>query len=44
VPARALKLTIQPWEVRAADDFDRVLAAMGKQRPDDYTWSAPAKY
>jgi putative tryptophan/tyrosine transport system substrate-binding protein len=44
VAARALKLTIQPWEVRAADDFDRVLAAMGKQRPDDYTWSAPAKY
>ena len=32
--ARALKLTIQPWEVRAADDFDRVFAAMGKQRPD----------
>ena len=34
VAARALKLTIQPSEVRAADDFDRVLAAMGKQRPD----------
>jgi putative ABC transport system substrate-binding protein len=34
VAARALKLTIQPWEVRAADDFDRVFAAMGKQRPD----------
>ena len=32
--ARALGLTIQPWEVRAADDFDRVFAAMGKQRPD----------
>jgi putative ABC transport system substrate-binding protein len=32
--ARALKLTIQPWEVRAADDFDRVFAAIGKQRPD----------
>jgi len=34
VAARALKLTIQPWEVRAADDFDKVFAAMGKQRPD----------
>ena len=34
VAARALGLTIQPWEVRAADDFDRVFAAMGKQRPD----------
>jgi len=34
VAARALKLTIQPWEVRSADDFDRVFAAMGKQRPD----------
>jgi len=27
-------LTIQPWEVRAADDFDRFFAAMSKQRPD----------
>ena len=34
VAARALKLTIQPWEVRAANDFDRFFAAMGKQRPD----------
>ena len=34
VPAHALGLTIQPWEVRAADDFDRVFAATGKQRPD----------
>ena len=32
--ARALKLTIQAWEVRSADDFDRVFAALGKQRPD----------
>ncbi len=32
--ARALRLTLQPWEVRAADDFDRVFAAMGKPRPD----------
>jgi putative ABC transport system substrate-binding protein len=34
VAARALKLTIQLWEIRAAVDFDRVFAAMGKQRPD----------
>jgi putative ABC transport system substrate-binding protein len=34
VPARALGLTIQPWEVRAADDFERVFAALSKQRPD----------
>jgi putative ABC transport system substrate-binding protein len=33
VAARALKLTIQPWEVRTADDIDKVFAAMGKQRP-----------
>jgi putative tryptophan/tyrosine transport system substrate-binding protein len=34
VAARALRLTIQPWEVRGTNDFDRVFAAMGKQRPD----------
>jgi putative ABC transport system substrate-binding protein len=34
IAARALKLTIQPWEVRAADDFDRIFAALNKQRPD----------
>ena len=34
VAARALGLTLHPWEVRAADDFDRVFAALGKQRPD----------
>jgi putative tryptophan/tyrosine transport system substrate-binding protein len=34
--ARALKLTLQPWEIRSADDFDRVFAAMGKQRPDGF--------
>ena len=32
--ARALKLTIQPWEVRAADDFEKVFAALSKERPD----------
>jgi len=34
VAARALRLTLQPWEVRAANDFDRVFAALNKQRPD----------
>ena len=34
VAARALGLTIQPWEVRDADDFERVFAALSKQRPD----------
>ena len=32
--ARALRLTLQPWEVRAADDFEKVFAALNKQRPD----------
>ena len=32
--ARALKLTIQPWQIRAVDDFDKVFAALNKQRPD----------
>jgi len=34
VAARALKLTIQPWEVRDADDFERVFAALNNQLPD----------
>jgi len=32
--ARALRLTLRYWEVRGKDDFERVFAAMGKQRPD----------
>ena len=32
--ARALGLTVRSFEVRAADGFDRVFAAMDKQRPD----------
>ena len=36
IAARALRLTLQPWEVRAADDFDRVFAALNKQRPDGF--------
>ena len=34
VAARALRLTLQPWEVRVADDFDKVFTALSKQRPD----------
>ena len=32
--ARALKLTIQPWEIREVDDFEKVFAALNKERPD----------
>jgi putative tryptophan/tyrosine transport system substrate-binding protein len=34
VAARALRLTIQPWEVRAADGFEKVFAALNKERSD----------
>src|SRR4030095_6242 len=34
VAARALGLTIQPWEVRDADGFERIFSALNKQRPD----------
>jgi ABC-type uncharacterized transport system substrate-binding protein len=34
VAARALRLTIQPWEVRAADGFEKVFAELNKERPD----------
>jgi len=27
-------LTLQPWEVRSTDDFEKVFAALNKQRPD----------
>ena len=33
VAARALGLTIQPWEVRAADDFERVIRCDGQAAP-----------
>jgi putative ABC transport system substrate-binding protein len=32
--AHALGLTLQPWEVRAADGFEKVFAALKKQRPN----------
>ena len=42
VAARALGLTIQPWEVRGADDFEKVFAALNKQRPNGlYVPSGP---
>jgi putative ABC transport system substrate-binding protein len=34
VAAHALRLTIQPWEVRGADEFEQVFAAVGKWRPE----------
>jgi putative ABC transport system substrate-binding protein len=34
VPARALKLTIQPWEVRDAGGFETIFAALNRERPD----------
>jgi putative tryptophan/tyrosine transport system substrate-binding protein len=34
VAARALGLTVRSWEVQAADGFDRVFAALNKDRPD----------
>ena len=41
--ARALGLTVQPWEVRDADDFEKVFAALNKERPDGlYVLRGPA--
>jgi len=34
VAARALRLTVQPWEVRSTDGFEKVFAALNKERPD----------
>jgi len=40
--ARALGLTIRSWEVRAADEFEQVFAAVSKWRPDGlYVPGAP---
>jgi putative ABC transport system substrate-binding protein len=42
VPARALGLTLRSWEVRAADEFERVFAAVTKWRADGvYVPGAP---
>jgi putative ABC transport system substrate-binding protein len=40
VVARGLGLTVRSWEVRAADDFERVFAALNKQRADGLYVSA----
>jgi putative ABC transport system substrate-binding protein len=34
VAARGLGLSVRPWEVRSAEDLDKVFAVLGKQRPD----------
>jgi len=34
IAARALGLTVQPWEVRDADGFEQVFAALKRERPD----------
>src|SRR5262245_48614724 len=34
VAARTLGLTVQPWDVRAADDFEKIFVALKKQRAD----------
>ena len=34
VAARALRLTLQPWEARVVGDFETVFAALNKERPD----------
>jgi putative ABC transport system substrate-binding protein len=38
--ARALGLTIQPWEMRARTDFETVSAALSKERPEGLYASA----
>jgi len=40
--ARALGLTVRSWEVRDADGFEKVFAALSRQRPDGlYVTGAP---
>jgi putative ABC transport system substrate-binding protein len=42
VAARALGLTVRSWEVRDANGFDKVFAALNKERPDGlYVTSSP---
>src|SRR6266850_834861 len=43
--ARALNLTIQSWEVRATDGFEKVFATLNKRRPDGlYVISGPLMF
>ena len=45
VAARALRLTLQPWEARRADAFDKVFSGIGKQRADGiYVFPGPLNY
>jgi putative ABC transport system substrate-binding protein len=45
VAARALRLTIQPWEVRDANGFEKVFAALNKQRPNElYALRSPLMF
>ena len=40
--ARPLRLTVQSWEVRDADGFEKIFAAINKERPDGlYITSSP---
>jgi putative ABC transport system substrate-binding protein len=42
VAARALGLTVRSWEIRPANGFEQVFAALNKQRPDGlYVTSGP---
>jgi putative ABC transport system substrate-binding protein len=34
VAARALRLTVRTWEIRDANGFEKVFAALNKERPD----------
>jgi putative ABC transport system substrate-binding protein len=34
VAASALGLTLQPWEIRTTDDFERIFTMLNKERPD----------
>jgi putative ABC transport system substrate-binding protein len=40
--ARALALTIRPWEISAADDFDKTFAGMRNERADGFYLSSGA--
>ena len=41
VAARALRLTVRSWEIRAAHGFEKVFAALSKERPMDSCGRGP---
>ena len=43
VAARALGLTVRPWEIRGSDGFEKLFAALSKQRPDGLYVSTRAR-